>query len=762
MKEKAVYAPGELDRVRSHLGVMDDKEAKRMAQILGGEVGHERAPEEERNRYILRQAPPPSRTRGKPSRESPRRVLRRIELSRSEEEQRQPPSSRRMDLAPEDDPEIPLKIGYFERIKMDRYAGFPEFDIKSPFQVLRSILTPFWTPPDYVSPMFVLRRIKEYYKPLETLVASTRSMLPRRNFKRNEWMKKTSPFVYNILNTIRCWNIEKISGDIARIQLYPRSARVEDFAEILKEFYRPLFILERLDFDTHIREAYKILYKALYIENPIEAEKYQSLIRNALAAYREIRKDIQFLLYPLLMKLVSPTWLPYERFFSERRNRLMTFLGLNEDAQIPPAQVNAPEKDPKESEETEESEKDQEGLSEEDRGRSEKETQERRATREAEEKALQKGLDTLEALFPQAGWDRLADYPDLYPYFADVFNLKREVVNIAPTDPLQQVLILMRILGELLYGLRHASFYMVSATHEDRLDRSLDDIVNDWYDLYERSFEKEYLPRLEDYVRILEGPSKDKASPYAKRLLAELNWLKRLYFLPYYKFDTVVQVTIPKRDITPIFNMVRRLRKNLTFVAAGIEEGIRNGGAAQRASCEGINNPWDPWVFQVANPLSKRLTALLSPKNRNNASLVIFTLAVATVLDYLLNNVRSWAYREPSPLFRSQNGDGITPLTGEDQRIDAEAIFNETMNQRRQQKQAEAGGQAPSGQAPSPSPRGVQVPASGAQSQTRPPSKEAPTPSPGGTQTPSSPGASAPPPGGQNPSPSGGTDSEGA
>ena len=34
--DKAIYAPGELGRVRDKLGVKDDAEAKRMAQLLGG------------------------------------------------------------------------------------------------------------------------------------------------------------------------------------------------------------------------------------------------------------------------------------------------------------------------------------------------------------------------------------------------------------------------------------------------------------------------------------------------------------------------------------------------------------------------------------------------------------------------------------------------------------------------------------------------------------------------------------------------------
>ena len=43
-RPKAVYEPGELDRVRGKLGNIDQAEAKRMVQLLGGEVGTEKNP----------------------------------------------------------------------------------------------------------------------------------------------------------------------------------------------------------------------------------------------------------------------------------------------------------------------------------------------------------------------------------------------------------------------------------------------------------------------------------------------------------------------------------------------------------------------------------------------------------------------------------------------------------------------------------------------------------------------------------------------
>jgi hypothetical protein len=88
-------------------------------------------------------------------------------------------------------------------------------------------------------------------------------------------------------------------------------------------------------------------------------------------------------------------------------------------------------------------------------------------------------------------------------------------------------------------------------------------------------------------------------------------------------------------------------------------------------------------MFQVPNPISIRLDAILGAKIRINASLIYFCLAIATVLDFLLNNEKSWAYSAPSTtLFRSVNGEGITPLTGVDDRIDADAIFKQSQRQR--------------------------------------------------------------------------------
>ena len=693
-KDKAIYAPGELSRVREKLGVFDKEEADLLIKKLGGEVGYERSDDEDQGRQPARREKVQVKIGGRPGRGASKNRA-RLPLDDddaiSEEPGKEKPRRKKeKDTDSDDDPSVPLRVSYWDRVKMDKFAGQSEFDIKSSAQVFQSMISLFGDLPDFVSHLFVTRRMPEYYKRLEALVISTRTLFPRNNMRRNERMKKNAPLVYSVLDAIRYWDIEKIAADLAKIQAHAKNARVSDFANILRAVYRPLFILERLDLDAHIRGAYKILYKLLYLENPAEAEsKYQELIRTALTAFSGIRQNVRFLLFPLLLKSVSSNYVPYEQFFTERKNRLMSFLNVTEDAQINPASMAAqgdakdqPEEEPpkEEAQEGQETEKEEE-ISEEEKSR--------RAAEESEKKALERGLRTLEILFPKAGWDRLSSFPDLYPYFANVFSMKKGVVNIAPTDPMQQILVLMHILEELFFATRHVSFGAIpdSSGAIEELNTPLGAIINNWRYYIETSFGKEYIPRLLEYVRLLEGSHEERASMYNKKLVTELHWLKRLYFLPFYKFESLIPPPFRKGEINPIYVEIKNLRKYFSAVIAGIDQGNRAGGAEAQAPCDGIDNPWEPYVFEVPNPLSMRMDALLAPKGRNNAALIYFTLAVTTVLDHLLNNEKSWAYNSrPGPLFRSVNGEGTVPLTGVDNRIDADAIFKQTLKQRQKGK----------------------------------------------------------------------------
>jgi hypothetical protein len=654
-KKKAIYAPGELGKVRERLGIVDDSEAKRMAQLLGGEVGVERSEE---------QPPPRQVWKGSGAEVPPARRV----VTRADDEGFKKKAAANID--PDDNPSVPVKASYREWVKMDKYAGQVEFDIKSFNQVVQSVLSFFSPPPDYINPKFVTSRMNEYYKQLENLVVSTRNLFPRNNLRRDKKLKQTSDFAYMVLDTIRQWNIERISKDLTRLQAHSRDVKSADFSDILKFFYRPLFILEKLDLEYHIAAVYKLIYKINYLENPKETKEknHAALIQTALSSLRLIRKDTRFLLYPLLMKLLSDRWFPYELFFSARKNRYLAFIDASDEDQIQPVDISSQIKE-YDTAKAEDDPKDEE-------------KQLKVATAEAEQRALDKGLQTLEVLFPKAGWDRLPQYPDLYPYFRDVFSLTKTYALIAPTDPVMQIMVFAYILRELFFGLRYVSFGVVTYPDgkSERVNDSLGPIINNWHYAVENGFDREYLPRLSEYCRILEITSESHTSGYAKRLLNELQWIKRLSFFPYYKFESFFPPPFQKYDIPSLYPEIRQLRRSLTAVAAGIERGSKMGGAGKKAPCEGIDNPWDHYTFQVPNPLSRRLDMLLGEKKQNNASLIFFTLAVTVVADTFINNDSSWAYTDrPGAIFRSINGEGLIPSPGVDEKVDAEVLFNQSL-----------------------------------------------------------------------------------
>jgi len=191
---KAIYKPGELNEVRKKLGNINPDEARRMAQVLGGEVGIEKATDP--SEPVRKQRPRHETVEVSLDRPGSKKAppIHRVETLPQEGENPKRPK-RTTILDPGDDPSVPLKTSYRERLKMDRYAAQVEFEIKNPTQVFYSMLSLFGEPPDFLNPDFVSRRMNEYYQRIETLVTITRSLLPRNHPQRNDRFKKWIPLV---------------------------------------------------------------------------------------------------------------------------------------------------------------------------------------------------------------------------------------------------------------------------------------------------------------------------------------------------------------------------------------------------------------------------------------------------------------------------------------------------------------------------------------------------------------------------------------
>ncbi|MDR3301000.1 MAG: hypothetical protein LBT01_00525 [Spirochaetaceae bacterium] len=316
--DKAIYAPGELDKIKGRLGPVNEKEAKRLQKILGGEVGRERT---EREDTKLSDAA--SAWKAPSGKEKNRRTVE--VLDEREDEGRKRPASEYAPIASH-------KLNYAERVRMDACCADSEFGIKTPFQSLVSRFSFFKAPKDKISPRFVKSILNDYYKQLELVVRSTRLLLPRNNTERDGEFRKASLFAFSVINVLRQWKLDVIASEMVKFQMHPRDVFVCDFPPFLRAFYKPLLLLENLSLDEHIQPAFDKLVNIIFLEDSsAEIDKMHLTTADALAALEYTRSSIHRFLYPLLMKTISSAYLPYEDFFDENRALILAFLGLTEE-----------------------------------------------------------------------------------------------------------------------------------------------------------------------------------------------------------------------------------------------------------------------------------------------------------------------------------------------------------------------------------------------------------------------------------------------
>jgi hypothetical protein len=229
------------------------------------------------------------------------------------------------------------------------------------------------------------------------------------------------------------------------------------------------------------------------------------------------------------------------------------------------------------------------------------------------------------------------------------------------------------------------------------------DIISNWGVTLNNGYERQYIPRVSEYARHAQEAHGSRSSQYATKLINDINWIKRYCFFPYYKFSSLTAPSIQKKDIAPLYPIVRHLLVELSKIAVNIEKTTKGQDPQARPSIPGINNPWDAYIFEIPSAISRHMDMLFPKEKRNNLSLIMFTASVTSVLDYLMNNQNSWAYSiETEEIFRDtdsvSSSDTIdtidtidttdTTIGGDlslysDGKIDTEAIFKEALAKKR-------------------------------------------------------------------------------
>ncbi|RKX80267.1 MAG: hypothetical protein DRP87_00190 [Spirochaetes bacterium] len=657
------YEPGELQRTRERLGDISPEEARRIASALGGEVGIEKTDPRIQEKY--------SRL------EELRKKSDYTKYTRKREEAKQPESKKsltpeakgksRSKITPTPSAEITAerkKTSFWDRIRMDFLAAKPEHQLKRKRDAFASILSFAFSVPDKVNPFFIKNGDNIFFKHIENLVFSIRGLI---NINNKATVHRLKPGLYQkILDVIRDWDIEALHLELSSLQSSPSRISFTSLSGLSGGIYRPIVRLMDLDPHLHIGKAIKTIAELDILSVP-KNSPIQQKIRTFFVTAREeiipVFVEIKFRCYPLLLKLISNKFFPYQQFFYDMRWEILDFLKLKPEDVITPAPSSDTTSD-KEKVKSEEGSSAETGAAKTTEEEAESEAAVSAPPEGADE--IQKGLAILEKLFPGAGWNKLDEFPDLFSYFHPLFDFPRGIELIPPADPLHQVVILVFVLQEFFYGFRSLRFGTMENEKGDRIQiqTTAERIIGSWHYFHDEILTKHYTSLLNEYCRQIERNTQFKNTDYGRKIASDLMWIKRLYYLNLLKFYAVkgsrpaLGPHLPK-----LFESTAELKELLQRIVQELDEAVTIG-----RKIESIENPRDLVNFEIENPVSSRLTSVFSSSGRTftNSDLIRYTYAVLCVLDYLIGNPGSHTYsvnaEDPVRLFRSVGGRGEIPL----------------------------------------------------------------------------------------------------
>lgn len=548
-----------------------------------------------------------------------------------------------------------------ELMAMNQLMAEKDYRIKIPFSFLRPDKT------DRINPEFVLYTLNDYLGHIQGCIASTRKMLPVvENRAFYDDLAETQPLAASFVTVVWTIDIKQLSTQLVSLQKNSREVTVSSLIPFMKLLFRSLLRVYYLG-SSGVSKLYKVLYLNVSDKlGPADSIAVKGIAEHAIDEWYYIFNQVFPGLYPLVLRMCSPVMLTMSQLYYANGSRVLSWLGLKpseilivrEGEKIAkPVSVPASAPVPSQSVPVEESEP------------------ENRIPPE-----VQKGLDILERLFPEAGWDRLEEMPDMCPYFQPVLLFQDGFTQLSPENPLHLTMILFWILEELFQGLRQIKFESLEALSSRDDVEDINKILEDWILYQESIFDKNLCVDLKEYThQIYTQPDYNK-NPYGRKLLSNMYTLIKHYFLPWFDIRLYGTVKAQKDDrFPPFYVRVTRLKRLLDRYYAETSAAPEGSDLDPEGSVPGVLNPWAPYKFDVANVLSRRLNAICGgkhAKNRTNALLIDYTHAILDVLDWWINDKSSFAYAyTPEYLYRVIEPGSAVPAFGVTSRTDVDALF---------------------------------------------------------------------------------------
>lgn len=662
MPEKRTLEPGTIEHTRKNIGAISNEEANRMIGILGGEILSERSV--------------PIDTRSMPKRAKINEVIRptgRTSADIASQSAALSSTSNNKPTASVDkivesttrriktEAELPAITS--KNLKaMNKLMMSVEYGIKPNYGLLNFIFQMSAKNKEKVLQSFANYSIKKHVEHMQNFVGTIKTFIQIAPDTYKSKIATEGDMKFKFLRTVGKWNLKDVKTLAIDIENGAADMSVAQMIPFIKAVYRQLITIYYIG-DQQVPSLVKEVYADLITYTDMDKKKCQLLAKEVITEWIYIYNQIIKGLYPLLMRMCTSEFVTFPQFFTTKIGDILAFLGMTK------FELLLPEKKKKSLEQIQKEK--QEAI---------KKAEEERNTPGRKDEIVATGIKILEQLFPEAGFSRLNELPDMYPYFQPLYKFQDGFNMLSPKNGLQVTVVLLRILEDCFQGLRNVKFNFDNDEKISQMKDSISSILNDWTMYREILFQKKYGDYLRNFVNSLYSQPDYAKSQYGKEALQNMNWMTRAYFLPHYEFTLfLLEKPVADKTTIPLCRRTDFVRKAFTIIARRIDE-----NAAAKKPVLGVTNPWDRYVFDIPNNVSKRLDVLLGAKKTTdtaatNANLIKYTLCIMAVLDWWVNNPDSPAYNiESKQIYRINDEDGgpsfSAPLRNDQNQLFAAAI----------------------------------------------------------------------------------------
>lgn len=635
---------GEIDATRRNIGPIDASEAAKMTKVLGGEILREKGMGSASRAPIKRSRPS--------SGEAQAGDTERHNASTT-------PQRRR----PENLPVIDSK----EWAKMNKIMKDSEYGVRPNYGIFSFLERFMKSNKDRVSRSYAQYSLKFAVDHMQAFITIIKTIIQKAPDTYKIRITNDHEMKFKFLRMVENWSIRDIKTEYTALGTRYSEITLQMLIPFTRTLYKQLVTVYYLG-EERVAEMLRDIQKDLSVF-PDARKTYTKFIKEAITEWFTINAKVIKETYPLLMRMCSPTFDVYPHFFISKITNILAFVGITRFEILVPEKKKKPEEieeEPKEEEHKEEKEEKKSKAPQNDVGQM--------------TPLVEAGLNLLERLFPDAGFKRLKAMPDMYPYFDPIYDFDDGYNMLAPDNPMQITVVLLKIIEDLFQGCRNIKFKIESSDSINDLKDNFNEAMNDWSLYREDLFEKHYNEHLKTFVNELYTKSDYGSTQYGKKLMSNILWETKYNFLPHFQFQQLLlERPINDSKYRPLFIRTDYLRKVFTILAGRIDK-----AAPDKNPVEGVANPWDRYVFDLPNPVSKRLDVLLGAKkventSATNANLLKYTMCILSVIDWWVNNEESPAYSTSNKsVYRISEKDGgpafSVPMRSDQNQLFAQSI----------------------------------------------------------------------------------------